>query len=249
MTGVEKALIIPDCHIPFHNRRAFRLMLKAALLLKPFATIILGDFGDNYSLSSHLKKPVRHMQLHDEIGAVQTCLDQVEEAIGDSHKTYICGNHEDRLERYLAHKAPELYETVSIPDLLDLEKRGWKWIPYRDYAMLHDLLITHDIRRSGKYAGLQAFEQTGMSTLIGHIHRIQVFVTSSLTRKTVFQSGSVGWLGDWQAASDYMHKATFKRDWALGFGVAYFFRKKLIKLDAIPIINNRCILEGQLITL
>jgi metallophosphoesterase superfamily enzyme len=50
---LEVGLIIPDCHIPNHDTRAFGLMLKVAAYLKPKHIVVLGDFADAESLSSH----------------------------------------------------------------------------------------------------------------------------------------------------------------------------------------------------
>jgi hypothetical protein len=39
-------------------------------------------------------------------------------AIGAKNNVYLGGNHEDRLERYLMAKAPELYNIISTPKIL-----------------------------------------------------------------------------------------------------------------------------------
>jgi len=43
---LERILFIPDVHRPFHDRAAWKLMLRAAKDFKPDILIILGDFAD-----------------------------------------------------------------------------------------------------------------------------------------------------------------------------------------------------------
>ena len=74
---LEPVLIVPDTHRPFHNKRAWGLMLKVAEPLKPKHIVIIGDFADFYdrllnqnSCCVHLMSPKnigyhtvgRHMQ-------------------------------------------------------------------------------------------------------------------------------------------------------------------------------------------
>jgi len=50
------ALIIPDAHIPFHDKQAYGLMLKVAQDVMPDEIVILGDYGDFNSVSGHDKQ-------------------------------------------------------------------------------------------------------------------------------------------------------------------------------------------------
>jgi predicted phosphodiesterase len=60
---LEKILFIPDCHVPYQDKPAFKLMLKAGKAFKPQHTVILGDFADFYGVSSHSKDPNRALKL------------------------------------------------------------------------------------------------------------------------------------------------------------------------------------------
>ena len=52
---VKKALIIPDCHIPYEDKRAYDLMLEVAKDVDPDEIVILGDYADFYAVNSHGK--------------------------------------------------------------------------------------------------------------------------------------------------------------------------------------------------
>ncbi len=42
---LRRVLFIPDCHVPYHDAKAWRLMLAAAKVLKPDVVVVLGDYS------------------------------------------------------------------------------------------------------------------------------------------------------------------------------------------------------------
>ena len=61
--GLVPLLIVPDVHVPYHDKRAWELMLAVGKDLKPQVLVSLGDMMDFYSVSSHSKNPNRVSQL------------------------------------------------------------------------------------------------------------------------------------------------------------------------------------------
>ena len=169
--NLEKILFVPDTHVPYHDKDAFNLMLKAGKLFKPDHTIILGDFADFYGVSSHSKDPNRALKLKEEIEATKTALDQVK-AIGAKNNVFVSGNHEDRLERYLRDKAPELFNFISIPKILELKEKGFGYTPYKRAYKIGKLNITHDTGVAGRYAHYKALDTFQHNIIIGHTHRL-----------------------------------------------------------------------------
>ncbi len=247
MTPLRKVLFIPDTHVPYQDKRAFDLMCKVAKTLKIDTAVILGDFMDCYSVSSHRKSPGRQLNLEDEILATHEVLDQLD-ALGFKEKHYIEGNHEWRLERYLADRAPDLFGLVSIPKLLNLEERGWKWQPYNQLLRLGKLYLTHDTGRSGVKAHDAArLDLGGKNVVIGHTHRMAYSVVRDLRGHT-HVSAMFGWLGDSKRV-DYMHSAKAKREWPLGFGLGYWEPKTgVVHIQPVPIVFNRVCVEGKIIS-
>jgi predicted MPP superfamily phosphohydrolase len=128
---LKRALIIPDTHLPYHDKRAYKLMIKVAKELDPHEIVILGDYADFYSVSSHGKDPTILGLLIDEVESVNKHLDELDDLFPRAKKVYICGNHEHRLERYLCDKAPALFGITSIEHLFKLNLRpNWKFVPY-----------------------------------------------------------------------------------------------------------------------
>jgi predicted phosphodiesterase len=247
MSKLEKILLIPDSHIPYEDKDAFDLMLKAGRIFRPDHTLLLGDFADFYGVSSHSKDPKRALKLKEEIELVKKRLDQVI-ALGAKNNQYISGNHEDRLERYLRDRAPELYEFVSIPKILELKKKGFNYTPYKNAYKIGKLHVTHDAGNCGRNAHQKALDTFQHNIVIGHTHRLGFMVEGNANGDR-HVSAMFGWLGDVEEI-DYMHRIKCIRDWTLGFGIAYLNTETgVVYIVPVPIVKGTCMIEGKLITL
>ncbi len=95
---LRRVLFIPDCHIPFHDEKAWNLMLKAAREFKPDTLVVLGDFADFYSVSAHDKNPTRVSNLEYEVGIVREKRAQLDK-LGATRKIFVEGClHPTRLQ-------------------------------------------------------------------------------------------------------------------------------------------------------
>lgn len=240
---LRKVLIIPDTHRPFHDKRAWALMLKAARGFKPDIIVVQGDLADFYSVSSHNKSPDRVSKLKSEVADVNRALDELD-GLGAYEKYFVAGNHENRLERYIEEKAPELFGMVDIPELFHLARRGWKYTPYKQDVQIGKLFITHDCGVSGANANAVALNAFQHSVSTAHTHRIGLLVQGNAAGEA-HVSASFGWLGD-ATKTDYMHRIKAARDWALGFGVGYLAENGFIYLQPAVIVAYTCVVEGVL---
>lgn len=243
---MKKLLLVPDTHAPFHDKKAWAVMLKAARQFHPDKVITLGDFQDCYSISAHDKNPQRVNLFDVEIAEGNQCRKDLD-SLGASEKIFVEGNHEERLERYLMKKAPELYNLVRIPDLLKLKENGWRYVPYKTHVRVGKLFITHETGNCGQYAHYKAMDAFQGNVVIGHTHRLGYAVCGN-ARGEAHVGAMFGWLGDFGKV-DYMHKIKALRDWAHGFGVGYEFEDGTVHLTPIPIVNGKCVVEGKLVKL
>jgi predicted phosphodiesterase len=242
---MKKVLIIPDTHIPYHDKRAFDTMLQAGKAFKPTDVIILGDFVDFYAVSSHNKDPKRALELKNEITETIKALELVK-GLGATNNVFIAGNHEDRLTRYLQQKAPELYDIINIPSVLELNRIGFKYVPYRQHYNIGKLYATHDVGSAGESAIKRAAEAFKRNIITGHTHRLASIVQSSVEGVS-HMSASFGWLGD-KKEIDYLAAIKVTKDWQLGFGIAYIDEKTdYCYITPVPIIDYTCVIEGKLI--
>lgn len=241
---LERLLIAPDTHAPFHDVRAWKLMLKVARKFKPQVIVHQGDLADCYSISSHSKDPNRAGQLKDEIKVVRRLRADLDR-LGAKRKIFTEGNHEDRLRRYLEEKAPALFDMFDTDSVLQLSENGWEFVPYKQHARVGKVYFTHDTGNSGKYTTARALDAFQHSVSIGHHHSIQFAVEGDATGK--YRVGAqFGWLGDVKQV-DYMHQIKAKRNWSLGFGVGYRDTdSNVVFLTPVPIVNYVACLEGRL---
>lgn len=246
-TKLEKILIIPDSHHPYVDKNAWNLMLKVGKAFRPQHIVIMGDFADCYAVSSHSKNPERALKLKEEIDDTKAALDQVK-SLGAKNNVFIAGNHEDRLIRYLQDRAPELFDFISVPKILELKEKGFKYIPYKQSYKLGKMNFTHDTGVAGRYAHYKALETFQHNVIIGHTHRIGLAIEGNANGERHL-SAQLGWLGDLDSI-DYMHQVKAKKDWSHGFGVGYLDTSTgTVYVVPVPIINGTVLLEGKLYTL
>lgn len=242
--SLQRLLIIPDTHRPYHNEKAWQLMLKAARHLKPHVVVVLGDFADCYTISAHDKNPTRSETFEDEVTDVNKGLDEIEASTPIATRYFVAGNHEHRLERFLQTNAPPLFSMLTIPKLLRLKERGWHYTPYQRALKLGRLHITHDEGTAGPQAHERARASFEGNVTIGHTHRMALSYRGNAKGRS-HVGAMFGWLGDIEQI-DYLHRVRAQQ-WQLGFGVGYMQHSGTVHLQAVPIIEGSCVVAGKLI--
>lgn len=246
--AVRRALIIPDTHVPFEDKQAYSMMLNVAEDVQPEEIVILGDFGDFYSINSHgVDARLRHLNLVDEIAAVNDRLDELDELFPEARKVFIAGNHEHRLARYINNKAPELIGMAEVDHLFSLHtRRNWKFVPYGPtqlYQVLGShLFARHEPLSGSAHAAYQTVVKAGCSVVFGHIHRIQEYQVVMMDGKN-HRGISVGWLGD--ETHHVMEYVGGHHQWAKGFGVVDVLRDGTFFHQTVHIIGGKCSYGGM----
>lgn len=239
----QKVLFIPDCHVPYHDRKAFNLVLRMARSVKFDRVVILGDFADFFKVSFHERTLDKRMGFGAEVAEVNRALDWID-TLEIAKKYYVAGNHEFRFDRYLAEKAPELADLpgLSVPELFRLKQRGWSWTPYRSEARVGKLWITHDEGTSGPLAAVRARGTYEGNVVIGHCHAMTTAYKGN-AKGEVHGGFSFGWLGD-VARVDYLH-AVKARQWVQGIGTGILEPSGVVHVKACPIIKGSIEVFGQ----
>lgn len=242
-----RTIAIPDCHFPYHDKKAWKCFLKAAKAAKPKNIVIIGDLIDCYAVSFHPKTPGRLSDLAWEIDETNKALDQIQD-IGADRIVYCGGNHEFRMDRYIRDKAPELHglRGTTMPELLNIKKRGIQWVPYMEYMRIGKVAYTHEIGRCGVNTARATLMDFGGNIVVGHSHRAGLSYQG-----TVHDGGrvcmNIGWLGDVKSI-DYFHRARAERDWETGFGVIDQDSRGVGWMTFVPIVYNSCMIDGKRIT-
>lgn len=98
--------------------------------------IVLGDFIDCYSVSSHSKSPSRIRLVRLEADAGKKKLSEITNALKQGRlehpharpclkNYYDEGNHETRIERQILERVEGLEDVLNTIKLFDLRKNGW----------------------------------------------------------------------------------------------------------------------------
>lgn len=248
-------LLIPDTHRPYHDRRAYALMIRAFQdivkkywEIADFEIYILGDYADFYCVSSHPKDPRNQSMLQDEIEDVLVGLDELDTLFPFAKKTFIEGNHEFRLERYLCDKAPALFGITSTEHVLRINLRpNWSFVRYNPNQQVKIAGSALTARHEPLSSSAKATAAKAICSLVyGHIHRIEESHIVGLdgTNHVCF---SVGWLGDKRNDKVFGYVKGHQQ-WQMGFGVVfvdtetnYFYHQKAHILD-----NYSCLVGGKI---
>jgi hypothetical protein len=239
---LQPILFVPDVHRPFHDKRAYKLMMSVARELKPHTIAVIGDFADFFSISSHSKDPARGVNFNQELKDTRSGITELN-SLGAKRKIFCEGNHEDRWRRFINDRAPELAGIQSVPELLGLS--GWEFVPYRQSTNIGKLNISHDVGHVGRYSAFKSLDTVQHNIVTGHSHRLS-YVVEGNAKGEAHISAQFGWLGDAKAA-DYMNRIKALRDWSLGFGVGYLNPSTgLVYLIPVPVVNYTVVFNGKL---
>lgn len=173
---VQRRIILPDLHIPFHDKKLLDCWLDRVGSIGWDGVDIIGDFLDCYTLSRFDTNPLRKNTLQKEVDEGHEILLNIRSYLPKADIKYSEGNHEDRLRKTLWGKSSPLahLRNLTIPDLLGLKDLGITWHSAQDPYKIDYLWYTHgDLLR--KHAGISArakSEAIHGSVIIGHSHRM-----------------------------------------------------------------------------
>jgi hypothetical protein len=155
-----------------------------------------GDNLDFTSISKHLPEHAFQGTLQLAINRVHKLLAEIRANAPNSKIIYIAGNHEQRLEKYVASKSPELFElrqagqekrVLTVPFLLNLDAIGnveyVPGYPAGAYWLSNDLRAIHGHKvRSGGSTAVAVLNGEEVSTIFGHVHRAEHMYRTAQTR-------------------------------------------------------------------
>ncbi len=138
----KRLAVLSDIHVPYHSIEALTAAFDMISKEKPDAILLNGDTIDFYGLSRFMKDPRKRSVAH-ELQACNELLDVLQQF--NSKIYYKLGNHDERYEHYLMHKAPEL---LGIPEfkfenLLKAKDRGMEVIGEKRIIKANKLNIIH----------------------------------------------------------------------------------------------------------
>lgn len=223
----QLAVIANDFQIPFHDEKAvllFKLFLRREL---PDWLILNGDFQDFWEISSFDCTPRTGREFREEIATGKRILRSFRRSLPRARITWIEGNHEFRLRKYLLQKARELYGLpgLSVPDIFNLERLRIEYVACHELASkftdnfirLGSLYVGHfaKVSKHGAYAAKLLVEEKGVSLLQGHTHRFGAHARTTVDGRVLLGIENFSMCSRRQSYVSHPN-------WQLGFSVVHF---------------------------
>ena len=211
--SISKILWMSDVHVPFHSIEAVTAALEVGVMEQVDCLFLGGDFMDFYAISSYEKDP-RKRSFMEELKTGKEMLLRIREVFPDQAIFFMVGNHEERLEKYMRVKAPELLdcEAFKIEELLDLRSLGIHVIKDKRTVKAGDLTLMHGHEfgrgSGGVFPARSLLNKAHTSAICGHWHRPSDFAVNDV-QGNVIRSYSTGCLcelhPEYMPLNDWQH--------------------------------------------
>lgn len=197
----SRILIISDLHFPYQNNEAITLALDYGKSKKIDCILINGDLIDFANISRH-ERDFRARSIAEEFDAVRVFLKSIRLHFPKVKIVFKHGNHDERWEKFLYSKAPEIFDVndFQLEVLLRLGELKIETVKDKRPIKIGKLTALHGHELAGGGAGgvnpaRGTFLKTLSNVIVGHYHK-----TSSNTETTmngdVIAVNSVGCLCD-----------------------------------------------------
>lgn len=179
------SFVFGDLHEPFTCPDYKKAGLSIIKDTKPKRVISIGDAIDCWQISDYSKDPSRRERLYDDVMAFKATIEAWVDAMQPGTTIHLVqGNHESRLDRFIAKNCHPIHEFVRpIKEMLDIENLGRKkririiWHPEEkwDSLVIGDCLVTHG-EHFDKHVAANNLDRYWdfKKVLHGHVHRSQL---------------------------------------------------------------------------
>lgn len=242
-----RSIYLSDLQIPFVDWPAMKLVEHFMEDWQPDRIFYVGDIADFYGISKFDKNPARRFRLKHERAWVREMLDRHKQMVPNAEQTWLDGNHEERIVRYLWERAPELADLddedtgepiMGIPALFGLNKRGIQYTSYAGHVDYLGFLITHGnlLSKHSSYTAKQMSERFRSSGLSAHSHRLGMYNWTGIAGPQAwYENGCLC-----RMDPEYMHNP----NWQLGFHIGVVVDQKVHVLPGI-IFGRKLYIEGK----
>jgi hypothetical protein len=219
-------VVAGDFQIPFHDQDALALFELFLRKEKPDWLILDGDFQDFWEISNFDLTPRTGKEFVEEIKIGKKILKSFRRILPHARITWIEGNHEFHLRKYLIHKARELYGLpgLSVPELFALKDLDIKYVPCHplaskfidNFIQVGNLYVGHwdRVAKDGGYAAKRLVDSKGVSLLQGHTQRFGAHARTTFDGRVI-----LGIENSSMCSRNVSYVAN--PNWQLGFSVIY----------------------------
>lgn len=243
-------LICPDIHVNSHDPKFIALSLEIIKYLKRLKDaplkgfISLGDGLDLAQISSYDKDPSSRSTVSDDIKIYNEIIDDWSDAMPDSSEMHFCqGNHDLRLEKFIARHAKEYHDLIQpLQELLKFKERNkegkhrWHWHKYKNYKSLKigDVWIMHGYLY-GKNVCADILTKYKHSCITGHVHRTGMIREGNLYAATLGH-------GSLEEKTSHLGGPT---NWSQALGVLTLSKDNSTDLEIIHVKDGKAVFRGK----
>ncbi len=234
--------VINDTQNPFQDKISLSLVETFLFEAQPDILVYNGDCNDFYQISKFDKDPRRIADLQSDVDNTKAMFCRQRKGLPNTRMVLVDGNHEDRWQKFLWTKAPELSSLTCLTtdELFSLKEYDIEHVNYECGIKINDIfLIIHGNLASvhSSYTAKRMFEKHGGCGICAHTHR-----GGSYYKRNRF--GTWGWWENFCLCSLYPDWIQ-NPDWVQGFSLIHF-RGKRFWIEQIPIIDHAFIYGGKI---
>lgn len=230
---------LPDVHLEGTEEPsdAWKVTKKFLLCTQPNEIILGGDFMEMSCLSHWLAKKrmlLEGKRYRKDVDLANREIDDLMKRCPDAKITYLEGNHEDWLLRYL-ESHPEMEDMIDLQEDLFLEERGIEWVKFNDVYTVGHLNYIHGWYWN-QYHARKHLNRMGGNVMYGHVHHYQVESLRMRAKADIYSAIACGCLCDLNPA----WKRNRPNDWMHGFGFVEY------REDGKFQPHHLCIVDGEI---
>ena len=214
---MERVMALPDTHWPWAHKDAVAWVYSRVEIFKPTVIIQLGDLYDQFSQSRfarthNLMTP--SMEMIEARQGAEAMWKNLHKKAPKATLLQILGNHDDRAEKRILEKAPELAHLIEeqLNGLYSFPKVQTNMDTAKEIEIDGVFYIHGHLTGSQNGAHARYFDRP---VVHGHTHQGSLWM-STMHNKLIWEL-DCGFLAD-QTAVPMKYGATRRNKWVLGYG-------------------------------
>lgn len=190
-TTSKRWLYLADIHSPYFDKDAIFAAVEKGKDEGCDGLFLNGDISDFYQLSNFVKDP-RQRSFPEEADLAKELFDVIQKTLKPKTTVWKLGNHEERLERFVMLRTPELLGLpgMTIQSIFGCKERGITIIPPGDPVQHKGLTTVHGHEFGGGFVApvnpaRGMFLRAMVCTVSAHQHRSSEHTETTATGSTI----------------------------------------------------------------
>ena len=254
---IKRMMVIGDVHLPWSNSKLLSKECTGLIPdiiedLKLDKLIINGDLLDYYCVNSHgPKHPDIATTLQDEMDSGRIFFESLRKRFPDLEVTYIFGNHEDRLDRFILKNAKPFWNILTTENHCRLDDHNIEYFHYNHEYQVENtnLYVQHSPPSYGvNGARTSMLAKLDRSYIYGCTHREQKAAGTGASGERYFVYFN-GWLGSTTETAEHRRVFSYAKghdNWQEAFSLVTVIDGQKYHVNQHSIVNNSAVVDGVL---